>query len=118
MTNRSTKNKSMKNKGTKNKGVKKQAVKKKDKGMGALLELLRGRPELVHAVIFNHARVKRLLKGKAAKKLALGVNARKTLQKRVARVEHGGPAAMCLARTAHLFPGPFCIRGTWLPPGT
>jgi hypothetical protein len=113
MTTRSTKNRS-----TKNKAVKKKTVKKKDKGMGALLEVLRGRPQLVHAVIFNHARVKRLLKGTAAKKLTLGVNARKTLQKRVARIEHGGPAAMCLARTAHLFPGPFCIRGTWLPPGT
>jgi hypothetical protein len=62
-----------------NKTVKKkaktQATKKKDAGMGELLGLLRTQPHLVRALIFDHAKVKRLLKSAAARRLIPGVDA-------------------------------------------
>jgi hypothetical protein len=64
----------MNNKAVKKK-AKKQAAKKKDPGMGELLGLLRTQPHLVRALIFDHAKVKRLLKSAAARRLIAGVDA-------------------------------------------
>lgn len=80
-------------------------MKKKDKAMGALLDLLKNRPELVHALIFDHRKVKRLLKTKAAGKLAHGANATKALRKRVGKAKTGAKLAIF---------GGDCPRGTYL----
>ena len=60
---------------------KKKAAKRarttKDPGMGPLLDLLKSRPELVHALVFDHVKVERLLRSPAARRLVPGVDTRK-----------------------------------------
>jgi hypothetical protein len=58
--------------------AKKRAAKKKAAGMGELLGLLETHPHLVHALIFDHAKVRRLLKSPAARRLLRGVDAAAT----------------------------------------
>jgi hypothetical protein len=82
-----------------------EAMKKKDKAMAALLDLLKKRPELVHALVFDHAKVRKLLKTKAAKGLAHGADATKALHKRVAKAKKGAKLAIF---------GGSCPRGTYL----
>ena len=69
--------------------IKKKAA-KKDTGMGELLGALKTRPELVHALVFNHVRVKRFLKSKAARQLIPGADVRSALMKRVTHAGHHG----------------------------
>ncbi len=85
-------------------------MKKNDNGMGELLSLLKARPELISALVFDPTSIKRLLKSKAARRLALGVNTRAFLSY-VAGSEDGGPIALCLKRTSVL-----CPKGTHVPP--
>jgi hypothetical protein len=91
--------------------------KKNDNGMGELLGVLKTHPELVHALVFDHKRVRRLLKGKSARGLAIGVDARKNLLKRVKQAGDGGGVAVCLRGTNHLMGGQ-CPRRTRCPYGT
>ena len=86
--------------------------KKQSKGMGELLTLLRTHPELVHALVFDSTKVKRLLKSKTARGLVSRVDTRAFLG-RVAGPESGGPIALCVHGTAHL-----CPKGTRSPRGT
>lgn len=87
-------------------------MKKKHKGIGELLELLKARPELVNALVFDPASVKRLLKGKTARRLILGVDTRAFLRRALGSGA-GGPIALCLQRTASL-----CLKGTRCPKAT
>lgn len=57
------------------KKAKKQAAKKKNVGMRELLDLLEDRPHLVRALLVDHAKVRRLLKTKEARRLLPDVNA-------------------------------------------
>jgi hypothetical protein len=103
--------------------AKKRARRKQDPGMGALLDLLKGRPELVHALIFDHVQVKRLLKSRAARILVPGVDARKMLLRRVAEAPASGPLRLMsggypVPNTAIPWIGgsikAYCMRGTYL----
>jgi hypothetical protein len=93
-------------------------MKKNDKGMSALLDVLKAHPDLVHALIIDHARLKRLLRSKAGRELALGEDARKLLLKSVAGP--AGKAGICVrttkivARTSFGGPLPECYGGTSL----
>jgi hypothetical protein len=53
--------------------AKKRAAKKED--IGELVDLLKAHPRLVRALIFDHEKVRRLLKSPAARRLLPGVNA-------------------------------------------
>jgi hypothetical protein len=115
---------------SKKKAAKNRARRKKDPAMGPLLDLLKARPELVHALVFDHAKVERLLKSRAARQLVPGVDARKMLLKSVTGgVPAGGPAPGCYTGTllppsntgiplvlnkAGLSIQAYCIRGTYL----
>jgi len=88
---------------SKKKAAKKRARTTKDPGMGPLLDLLKSRPELVNALVFDHVKVERLLRSPAARRLVPGVDTRKMLLR---SVSGGGPAGA---------PGP-CYMGTGLPP--
>lgn len=90
---------------------------KNDNGMGELLDTLKTHPELVHALVFDHKRVRRLLKSKAARGLVTGVDPRKTILKRVKRAGEGGGVAVCLRGTNHLM-GAQCPKRTRCPFGT
>ena len=97
-------------------------MKNNDKGMSELLKLLKTHPELISALVFDPKSIRRLLKGKAARKLALGVDTRAFLEYLAG--PGGGPIALCLPRTARLclpYPRTFpCRTGTkyachWIP---
>lgn len=83
----------MKKKAIKKRAIKKRALSKDD--MGALLDLLKAHPKLIHALIFDPTVVKRLLKRKAARRQAPEVNRR---AKAILREQHP----------------PFCLKGTRL----
>jgi hypothetical protein len=95
-------------------------MKKNDKGMSALLDVLKAHPDLVHALIVDHARLKRLLRSKAGRELALGEDARKLLRKSVAGPGRAGKAGICVrptkivARTSFAGPHLQCYGGTSL----
>ena len=86
-------------------------MKNNDYGMGELLEILKSHPELISALVFDPASIKRLLKSKAARRLTLGVDTRAFL-KYMAGGYGGGPIASCLRHTAAL-----CPKGTRCPAG-
>ena len=109
----------------------KRARRKKDKGMGALLALLKHRPELVHTLVVDPEKVKRRLKNRAARELVGGVSAGKMLLRGLAAGEPGfpdGPAALivCSLKTVPALPYTaipvqpngsiklYCMRGTTL----
>jgi hypothetical protein len=89
-------------------------MKKKQKGMGELLALIKTRPELVTALVFDPASVKRLLRSKAARRLVLGVNVRAFLRY-VAGPKDGGPIVIC-RRTAAPCKVTFVCPGGTKPP--
>jgi hypothetical protein len=100
-------------------------MKKKDKGMGELLELIRTRPELISALVFDPKSVKRLLRSKAARRLVRGVNVRAFLSRVAGPADGDAPIALCLRRTAVLCPKGTrraqvegCPRDTGCPGGT
>lgn len=106
--------------GSRRKSAKKS---KTDPGMGPMLELLKNRPELVHALVFDPVKVKRLLRSRAAQILVPGVDVRKMLLRRVTGVPGGGPLRMMsggypLPSTAIPWIGgsikAYCLKGTWL----
>jgi len=81
-------------------------MKKNDNGLEELLELLKTHPELIKELVFNSKSIKSLLKSKAARKLALGVDAKKFLSY-VAGPEDGYPIAQCFGGTKRL-----CAKGS------
>ena len=91
--------------------------KKNDNGMGELLGVLKAHPELVHALVFDHKAVRRLIKSKAGRGLLPGLDARKTLLKRVEGAGGGGQIAVCLRGTNHLLGG-LCAKRTRCSYGT
>jgi hypothetical protein len=78
-------------------------MKKNDKGIGELLDLLKARPELISALVFNPEGIKRLLRSKAARRLVLGVDTRAFLRY-IAGPKGGGPIALCLSQTRAMCP--------------
>jgi hypothetical protein len=91
--------------------------KKNDKGLAELLELLRTRPDLIDALVFDPARVKGLLQQKAARRMVLGVST-KAFLRYVSGSSDGGPIAICLRRTVQLCAvGTGCAGGTIFCPG-
>jgi hypothetical protein len=54
--------------------AKKRAAKKKDTGIEELIDLLEAHPRLVRELIFDPAKVKRLLKSPAGRRLIPGVD--------------------------------------------
>jgi hypothetical protein len=74
-------------------------MRNQDKGTGELLGLLKTKPELVSALVFDTRNIKRLLKSKAARRLVLGVDTRAFLRSVVGPAE-GGPIAFCDGRAA------------------
>jgi hypothetical protein len=85
-------------------------MKNNDNAMGELLEVLKAHPDLISALVFDPASIKRLLKSKAARRLVHGVEIRAFL-KYMATGTGGGPVATCLRHTAAL-----CPKGTRSPP--
>jgi hypothetical protein len=81
-------------------------MKTSDNGLGELLELFKSHPELISALVFDPASIKRLLKSKAARKLVIGVDTRAFLQY-IAGPTDGGPIAVCLRKTVVV-----CPKGT------
>jgi hypothetical protein len=81
-------------------------MKKNDNGLDDLLKLLRKRPELVKELIFHAPNLQRLLKSRAARRLALGVDASAFLTY-LASDEDGYAIAQCFGGTESL-----CAKGT------
>ncbi|MBV9345994.1 MAG: hypothetical protein JO341_14905 [Gammaproteobacteria bacterium] len=81
-------------------------MKKNDKGLEELLKLLQTHPELIKELVFDSTNIRRLLKTKAARKLALGVDTTAFLLY-VAGPEDGYPVSQCLGGTKAL-----CAKGT------
>jgi hypothetical protein len=77
-------------------------MKKSELAMEQLLDLLKAHPELVGALVFEPTRITRLLKSKAACRLALGVDV-KAFLKYISGPGDGGPVAVCQCRTAVMF---------------
>jgi hypothetical protein len=112
------------------KAAKKRATRKRGHGMGALLDLLKSRPELVHTLVVDPAKVKRVLKSRAARELVAGAEPRMLLRSFDAGGEPGpagGPDALivCFLRTVPTVPytavpwiggsiKAYCMRGTTL----
>jgi hypothetical protein len=101
---------------SKKKAAKNRATRKREHGMGALLDLLKSRPELVHTLVVDPAKVKRVLKSRAARALVAGADTGMLMR----AFESG-----CLLRTVPPVPNtaiPFiggsikayCMRGTTL----
>jgi hypothetical protein len=81
-------------------------MKKNDNGLGELLALLKAHPELMKDLVFEPTKITTLLRGNAARRLVLGVDAKKFL-KYVASSKDGYPIAQCLKETRVL-----CAKGT------
>jgi hypothetical protein len=81
-------------------------MKNYDKGLEELLELLKTHPELIKELVFDPTSIQSLLESKAARQLALGVDAKKFLRY-VAGSEDGYPIAQCLEKTKLL-----CAKGS------
>lgn len=81
-------------------------MKKNDNGLGELLELLKTHPELIKELVFDPTSIKPLLRSKAARRLVLGVDAKKFLRY-VAGPQDGYPIAQCLKQTKLL-----CAKGS------
>jgi hypothetical protein len=71
-------------------------MKNNDNGMQELLELLKSHPQLIHALVFDPASIKRLLKSKAARRLLIGVDTKAFLR---AVAGPAGPIALCVSRS-------------------
>jgi hypothetical protein len=80
-----------------------KAKKKKADGIAELLELLKTHRHLVHSLTLHPKAVKRMLKGRSARRLVASPSTRAALA-RVAGPEPGGSKAVCRKRTAHLCP--------------
>ena len=81
-------------------------MKKNDNGLGELLALLKDHPELMKELVFEPTKITTLLRSKPARRLVLGVDAKKFL-KYVASSKDGYPIAQCFAETRLL-----CAKGT------
>jgi hypothetical protein len=116
---------------SKKKSAKKRTTRKRDRAMGALLDLLKSRQELVHTLVVAPERVKRLLKSRAARELVAGAEPRMLLRSFDAGGEPGpagGPDALivCFLKTVPQVPytaipytaggsiKAYCMRGTTL----
>jgi hypothetical protein len=75
---------------------------KKDAGMRELLGLLKHHPELVHALVFHHKKVKELLHSEEARHLIPDKDVRNSLMQRVDDSEQDGFFHQdCLEGTKH-----------------
>jgi hypothetical protein len=83
----------------------------KAKGVAELLNLIKNRPDLVHALVLDPAKVKSVLKTKSAKQL-VSTNTRAFLD-RLGGPEDGGGVTVCQKGTAHM-----CAKGTQCPKPT
>jgi hypothetical protein len=81
-------------------------MKKNDNGLDDLLKLLRKRPELVKELVFHAPNIQRLLKSRAARRLAVGVDAGAFLTY-LASSRDGYAIAQCFGGTESL-----CAKGT------
>lgn len=79
---------------------------KNDNGLDDLLKLLREKPELIKELVFHAPNIQRLLKGRAARKLAIGVDASAFLTY-LASDKDGYAIAQCFGGTESL-----CAKGT------
>ena len=64
-----------------NKRPRKRATRDADEGLLELLQLLEDHPDLVRAIVFDTAKVRRLLRSSAARRLASGVDARQIFRR-------------------------------------
>jgi hypothetical protein len=74
-------------------------MRNKDKGTGELLELIKTKPELVSALVFDTRNIERLVRSKAGRRLVRGVDTGAFLRS-VAGPAEGGPIALCDGRAA------------------
>jgi hypothetical protein len=88
-------------------------MKNKELAMEQVLALLKDHPELVGALVFEPTRITRLLKNKAARRLALGVDVKEFLKDIISTTD-GGPLAICRHRTMILSAAK-CPRTTRTP---
>jgi hypothetical protein len=79
---------------------------KNDKALKELLTLLNTHPELIREIVFDPTRIRRLLKTKGARRLALGKDATGFLEYLACPVD-GYAVAVCLQTTRQL-----CAKGT------
>ena len=88
---------------------------KKDKDLDELLKLLRRKPDLIKALIFDPEKISALLSRKSARRL-LSSNTQDFLEY-LAGPDDGFPIAACLGGTAMLSAkgGLQCLGGTILP---
>jgi len=82
-----------------------------ERGLRELLKLLGSHPELANAIVFDPARVKRLLKTQAARRLLVGVDAG-TLLRSVSYSTGETPLALCMQLTAIVVPPIPCPGNT------
>ena len=82
-----------------------------ERGLRELLKVLRAHPELANAVVFDPAKVKRLLKTPAARSLLVGVDAG-TLLMSVSNSTGDTPLALCMQLTAVVTPPIQCPGNT------
>jgi len=82
-----------------------------DGGLRELLNLLRRHPELANALVFDPARVRRLLRTQAARELLVGVDAG-TLLMSVSDSTGETPLALCMQVTALVVPPIGCPGNT------
>jgi hypothetical protein len=94
-------------------GKEAEAMKKNDNGVGELLDLIKTHPELISALVFDPASVKRLLKSTSARRLVPGVDTRAFLTY-VAGSKNGGPVALCRRGSRVICPK---AEMTLCPPG-
>jgi hypothetical protein len=77
-------------------------MKSYDKGVDELLGLLKTHPELIRELVLDPTRIQELLKSKAARQLALGVDT-KAFLKYVAGPRDGYPIIQCFGGTKLLY---------------
>ena len=81
-------------------------MKNYDKGLGALLDLLKKHPELLREVVFDTKGIRKLLGNKAARQLTLGPEPTAFLQYMGGSID-GYPISSCQQSTQVL-----CAKGT------
>jgi hypothetical protein len=85
-------------------------MKKNDNGIGELLDLLKTHPEFIRDLVFDSTRIKRFLKGRAARRLAGGVDPTDpatVFLKCIASTDGGDAIGRCYSATQYL-----CAKGT------
>jgi hypothetical protein len=81
-------------------------MKKNDKGMTELLNLLTAHPELIRELVFDQAKIRKLLRHKSARRLIRGGGPTAFLEY-ISGPADGAPVAYCWGGTRA-----FCAKGT------